>query len=134
MLTALISKLVHIHRLCIQQHRIMVRTVSISSSKDSNSVSEKLEINGASDTYETAIATLNSLQSNAVTLAVSSALRQHNGTCTQVQQTARYLKRSGITLSDLDSLSVIHVAGTKGKVGNHFRLPYSYFNYSSSRI
>lgn len=91
----------------------MVRTVSISA-KIKN-VSNKQEFNGTSDTYEKAIATLNSLQSNATTLAHSIALRQHNEECTQVQQTLKYLKRSGITYNELDSLSVIHVAGTKGK-------------------
>lgn len=118
MLTVLTSKLVFIHRLCIEQHRIMVRTVSISA-KIKNVVSDKQEFNGTSDTYEKAIATLNSLQSNATTLAHSIALRQHNEECTQVQQTLKYLKRSGISYNELDRLSVIHVAGTKGKVGNH---------------
>ncbi|XP_037036193.1 folylpolyglutamate synthase, mitochondrial [Bradysia coprophila] len=114
MLTVLTSTLVFVHRLCMQQHQIMVRSVSISS-KIKNAVSEKQEIIGVVDTYEKAIATLNSLQSNATTLAHSIALRQHNGKCTQVQQTVKYLKRSGITCNELDSLSVIHVAGTKGK-------------------
>lgn len=119
MLTALTSKLVFVKRLCIQQHQNMVheiiRSVSISS-KLKNVVSEKQETNGVLDTYERAIATLNSLQSNASTMAQSVALRQHNMVCTQIQQTQKYLIRSGMDYSDLDSLSVIHVAGTKGKV------------------
>ncbi len=117
MLTVLTSKLVFIHRLCIRQqkHQIMVRSVSISS-KSKNVVSAKEEANnGVLDTYERAIVTLNSLQSNASTLAKSVALRQHNVACTQVQQTEKYLKRSGMDTAELDRLSVIHVAGTKGK-------------------
>lgn len=119
MLTVLTSKLVVIHRLCIQQHQNMVREISRSvsiSSKLKNVMPEKEEVNGAANTYEQAISTLNSLQSNARTLAQSVSLRQHNVACTQIQQTEKYLKRSGIDYNDLDSLSVIHVAGTKGKV------------------
>lgn len=95
--------------------REIIRSVSITS-KLKNVVSEKPEANGVLDTYERAIATLNSLQSNASTLAQSVTLRQHNVVCTQLQQTEKYLKRSGMDFNDLDSLSVIHVAGTKGKV------------------
>lgn len=115
----LTSKLVFIHRLCIQQHQNMVREIirSVSiTSKLKNVVSEKTESNGVLDTYERAIATLNSLQSNASTLAQRAALRQHNVLCTEVQQMEKYLKRSGMDDNELDSLSVIHVAGTKGKV------------------
>lgn len=119
MLTALTSKLAFIHRLRIQQHRNMVREISRSvsiSSKLKNVVPEKQEANGSSGTYEWAIAALNGLQSNASTMAQSVALHQHNVICTQIQQTEKYLRRSGIDLNDLDRLSVIHVAGTKGKV------------------
>ncbi|KAJ6634969.1 Folylpolyglutamate synthase, mitochondrial, partial [Pseudolycoriella hygida] len=116
MLTVITSKL--IHRLCIPQHQNMVheiiRSVSIPS-KLKNIVSEKQEMNGALDTYERAIVALNSLQSNASRFAQSVALRQHNVICTQVQQTEKYLIRSGMDCKDLDRLSVIHVAGTKGK-------------------
>lgn len=33
-----------------------------------------------------------------------------------MKETERYLAKVGISLGDLDGLSVIHVAGTKGKV------------------
>lgn len=119
MLTALTSKIAFIHRLRIREHQNMVRelirSVSISS-KLKNVVPEKQEVNGVLDTYERAIAALNALQSNASTMAQSVVLHQHNVVCTQIPQTEKYLKRSGMDFNDLDSLSVIHVAGTKGKV------------------
>lgn len=93
----------------------MVRSVSISS-KLKNVAPEKSVVNGVSDSYEKAIATLNSLQSNASTMAKSVVIRQHNGLCTQIQQMERLLKRSGMDHNELATLSVIHVAGTKGKV------------------
>lgn len=116
----LTSKLLFIHRLCVEQHQNMVRelirSVSISS-KLKIVIPEKQESNGTEySTYEQAISTLNSLQSNARTLAQSVEKKQHNVACTQIQQTEKYLKRSGLGCNDLDSLSVIHVAGTKGKV------------------
>lgn len=118
MLTALTSSLVFINRLCIQHHQIMVRAVSTTSNLK-NAVTETIsEVNGITDTYEGAIATLNSLQSNASTVAKSVAIRQHNGLCTQIPQMERFLKRSGLD-NKLDGLSMIHVAGTKGKVRHH---------------
>lgn len=42
--------------------------------------------------------------------------RTHNTQCTHVEETQNYLGKIGVTLDDLDKLSVIHVAGTKGKV------------------
>ncbi|KAK8380551.1 hypothetical protein O3P69_016861 [Scylla paramamosain] len=62
--------------------------------------------------YEEAVQTLNSLQSNA---AVLQRIRQQRGFTNNVQATECFLDRVGISLKDLDSLSVIHIAGTKGK-------------------
>lgn len=45
-----------------------------------------------------------------------SIARPHDNTCPNVKETERYLAKVGITLGELDGLSVIHVAGTKGKV------------------
>lgn len=120
MLTVLTSKLLFTQRLFIQQHQNMVREIirplSISS-KLKNVVSEKQEVKVTLDTYERAISALNLLQSNASTIAQSVALR-HNEAPNHVLEAEKYLKRSGIDYNDLDSLSVIHVAGTKGKVKN----------------
>lgn len=67
----------------------------------------------SSESYEEAIRTLNKLQSNA---AYIRAVRKHNsGTNTSIEDTKKYLLRSGLTLDELDSLRIIHVAGTKGK-------------------
>lgn len=54
--------------------------------------------------------TLNSLQSNA---AVLQRIRQERGSRgnDNIPAVGRYLDRVGITLKDLDSLSVIHIAG-----------------------
>ncbi|KAK8740993.1 hypothetical protein OTU49_002813 [Cherax quadricarinatus] len=64
--------------------------------------------------YENAVRTLNSLQSNAVTLQRIRQDRDHVIT-QNVLSSERFLERIGVTRSDLDKLSVIHVAGTKGK-------------------
>ncbi|XP_031625773.1 folylpolyglutamate synthase, mitochondrial [Contarinia nasturtii] len=64
--------------------------------------------------YEDAISALNGLQTNSVTLKESIG-RAHNTQCNHVKETQVFLEKIGITLDDLDKLSVIHVAGTKGK-------------------
>ncbi|XP_012224244.1 folylpolyglutamate synthase, mitochondrial-like [Linepithema humile] len=62
--------------------------------------------------YEEALKTLTlSLQSNAAYLQSV----QNVNDPAKLKETEKYLLRSGITLEQLDSLSVIHVAGTKGK-------------------
>lgn len=68
-------------------------------------------------TYEDAIFALNGLQTNSITLKESIG-RTHNTECPHVKETEWFLRKIGITLDDLDQLSVIHVAGTKGKVKN----------------
>lgn len=65
--------------------------------------------------FQDAILALNGLQSNADTVKKSinegpMQYRQH------AEETELYLHRIGISMNDLDRLSVIHVAGTKGKV------------------
>ncbi|KAI5631916.1 mur ligase middle domain-containing protein [Phthorimaea operculella] len=78
--------------------------------------------------YEEAVKKLNSLQSNKSTL---DQIRRNNKSgvisqntrktlkpiqkCTNLEDMKNYLSRIGITLTKLDELSVIHVAGTKGK-------------------
>ncbi|KAJ2946717.1 hypothetical protein O0L34_g12775 [Tuta absoluta] len=64
--------------------------------------------------YEEAVKKLNSLQSNKSTL---DQIRKNNksGKCSNLEDMKNYLSRIGITLTTLDELSVIHVAGTKGK-------------------
>eukprot|EP00123_Amoebidium_parasiticum_P018041 comp24078_c1_seq1/m.43342 comp24078_c1_seq1/g.43342 ORF comp24078_c1_seq1/g.43342 comp24078_c1_seq1/m.43342 type:complete len:568 (-) comp24078_c1_seq1:241-1944(-) len=63
--------------------------------------------------YRTAVAALNSLQSNA---AVIKALREkrllNSDSISEMQE---LLRRIGYQVSDLDKLNIIHVAGTKGK-------------------
>ncbi|KAB7493815.1 Folylpolyglutamate synthase, mitochondrial [Armadillidium nasatum] len=64
--------------------------------------------------YEEAVKTLNSLQSNSVTVELVKRhknLRMSNN----ITETQKYLNRIGITLNVLDKLPVIHIAGTKGK-------------------
>lgn len=39
----------------------------------------------------------------------------HNSGSNHLKDTEKYLLRSGLTFADLDTLSVIHVSGTKGK-------------------
>ncbi|XP_011863489.1 PREDICTED: folylpolyglutamate synthase, mitochondrial isoform X2 [Vollenhovia emeryi] len=70
-------------------------------------------------TYEEAIKMLNNnLQSNAAYLRSVDDLakRKHDpNDSTKLKETEKYLIRSGIDLDLLDTLSIIHVAGTKGK-------------------
>jgi len=62
-----------------------------------------------------AIVALNSLQTNA-SVVKESISRPHSFAGLNLLKTEKYLLRSGISLQDLDKLSVIHVSGTKGKV------------------
>lgn len=66
-----------------------------------------------------AVAALNGLQSNVATVQMVAA-RTHDEKCLNVEETERYLNKIGVSLDDLDGLSVIHVTGTKGKVKSTF--------------
>ncbi|XP_063974193.1 folylpolyglutamate synthase, mitochondrial isoform X2 [Diachasmimorpha longicaudata] len=68
--------------------------------------------NSSSFTYQDAVRALNSLQTNA---AYIRAAPKHNAINTTLHDTHKYLARSGLSVEDLDSLAVIHIAGTKGK-------------------
>ncbi|XP_076755926.1 folylpolyglutamate synthase 1 isoform X2 [Xylocopa sonorina] len=67
------------------------------------------------NTYKSAIKTLYGLQSNSNYLQVTTNTNSGANTANKLFNTKKYLFRSGITLKKLDTLSVIHVAGTKGK-------------------
>uniref|UniRef100_A0A915AHB8 Folylpolyglutamate synthase n=1 Tax=Parascaris univalens TaxID=6257 RepID=A0A915AHB8_PARUN len=64
--------------------------------------------------YETAVAQLNALQSNAATIHM---LRKKRGLLEEINliETATFMERCKIKLDDVDKLNVIHVSGTKGK-------------------
>ncbi|RZC33195.1 folylpolyglutamate synthase, mitochondrial [Asbolus verrucosus] len=64
--------------------------------------------------YEACIDVLNNLQSNAqyIKLKSQSTNSRYSNQLTEVK---KYLCRTGLSMSKLDELSVIHVAGTKGK-------------------
>ncbi|CAH1272406.1 FPGS [Branchiostoma lanceolatum] len=64
--------------------------------------------------YEEAVQTLNTLQTNAQTLERIRRERGRNAHNSLPQMQA-FMDRIGITLDELDGLSVIHVSGTKGK-------------------
>ncbi|XP_012061395.1 PREDICTED: folylpolyglutamate synthase, mitochondrial-like [Atta cephalotes] len=73
-------------------------------------LSRSAHINGSS--YEEAIKALSlTLQSNTTYLQ---SVKNTNDS-TKLKEVEKYLLRSGITFEQLNSLSVIHVAGTKGK-------------------
>ncbi|RVE55216.1 hypothetical protein evm_000114 [Chilo suppressalis] len=65
--------------------------------------------------YEDAVHKLNSLQSNKATLDQVLKDIRTGKKCTNIEDMEKYLWRTGVTLTKLDELSVIHVAGTKGK-------------------
>lgn len=64
--------------------------------------------------YSAAIEALNTLQSNAATIA---AIRAVGGKHSDwlIPEMVEYLKRAGHSQRELDGLNVIHIAGTKGK-------------------
>ncbi|KAI8116805.1 hypothetical protein FF38_05668 [Lucilia cuprina] len=62
--------------------------------------------------YEEAVKALNALQSNAESLRSSIHKRKR---LNSLQDTQRYLLKSGLTIKELEKLSYIHVTGTKGK-------------------
>ncbi|XP_035684942.1 folylpolyglutamate synthase, mitochondrial-like isoform X1 [Branchiostoma floridae] len=64
--------------------------------------------------YEEAVQTLNTLQTNAQTLERIRRERGRNAH-NSIPQMQSFMDRIGITLDELDGLSVIHVSGTKGK-------------------
>ncbi|XP_071856016.1 folylpolyglutamate synthase 1 isoform X3 [Bombus fervidus] len=65
--------------------------------------------------YEAAIQALHGLQSNSTYLKLVTKDNSHASAVRKLRDTKKYLIRSGITLQKLDTLSVIHIAGTKGK-------------------
>ncbi|XP_066994340.2 folylpolyglutamate synthase, mitochondrial isoform X2 [Anabrus simplex] len=67
--------------------------------------------------YEEVVKTLNSLQTNAALLQeyMNGGQRSHAEQTKKMEETLKYLSRCGVTLEQLDDLSVIHVSGTKGK-------------------
>ncbi|XP_028159838.1 folylpolyglutamate synthase, mitochondrial-like isoform X1 [Ostrinia furnacalis] len=65
--------------------------------------------------YEEAVRKLNSLQSLKARIEEIVKEIKAGKRCTNMEDMENYLLRTGVTLSDLDQLSVIHVAGTKGK-------------------
>ncbi|XP_011304528.1 folylpolyglutamate synthase, mitochondrial isoform X2 [Fopius arisanus] len=73
-----------------------------------------MQTNGSSSnsTYQDAVRALNSLQTNASYIRTAP---KHNAINTTLQDTHKYLARSGLSVEDLDSLSIIHISGTKGK-------------------
>nr|XP_023030077.1 folylpolyglutamate synthase, mitochondrial-like [Leptinotarsa decemlineata] len=64
------------------------------------------------ENYQSAIKALNGLQTNAQ--YIKNAANKPN-IASKVQEVAKFLKRSGVSLEQLDKLSVIHVTGTNGK-------------------
>ncbi|XP_050351206.1 folylpolyglutamate synthase, mitochondrial-like [Nymphalis io] len=66
-------------------------------------------------TYEDAIQKLNLLQSNIATIKQIRKDIKAGQQNTNLQDMNNYLMRTGVTMHMLDQLSVIHVAGTKGK-------------------
>ncbi|XP_046465559.1 folylpolyglutamate synthase, mitochondrial isoform X1 [Neodiprion pinetum] len=63
--------------------------------------------------YEDVIRALNTLQTNAQYLRAAKTNRSSGSE--SIQDMKKYLFRSGLTLEDVDKLSIIHVTGTKGK-------------------
>ncbi|XP_075989781.1 folylpolyglutamate synthase, mitochondrial-like isoform X2 [Anticarsia gemmatalis] len=75
--------------------------------------------------YEDAVCKLNLLQSNKASIEqirkdirtgqVSNIVAELQKKCTNLEDMESYLARTGVSMAKLDQLSVIHIAGTKGK-------------------
>ncbi|KAJ8734482.1 hypothetical protein PYW08_013732 [Mythimna loreyi] len=65
--------------------------------------------------YEEAVRKLNILQSNKATIEQIRKDIRTGQKCTNLEDMEHYLSRTGVSLTKLDELSVIHIAGTKGK-------------------
>ncbi|XP_041769149.1 folylpolyglutamate synthase, mitochondrial isoform X1 [Anopheles merus] len=89
-------------------HISSVKSHILSTMKGSN-VSSILD-----ESYENAISSLNSLQSNSSVLQ-DSILRKHSEDNKHINDTLKYLLRVGVSMDHLNKLAVIHVSGTKGK-------------------
>uniref|UniRef100_A0A182ICV0 tetrahydrofolate synthase n=1 Tax=Anopheles arabiensis TaxID=7173 RepID=A0A182ICV0_ANOAR len=98
-------------------HVSSVKSHLLSTMKGSN-VASTLD-----ESYENAISSLNSLQSNSSVLQ-DSILRKHSEDNKHINDTLKYLLRIGVSMDHLNQLPVIHVSGTKGK---HSRDMPSYF-------
>ncbi|XP_040159327.1 folylpolyglutamate synthase, mitochondrial isoform X2 [Anopheles arabiensis] len=90
-------------------HVSSVKSHLLSTMKGSN-VASTLD-----ESYENAISSLNSLQSNSSVLQ-DSILRKHSEDNKHINDTLKYLLRIGVSMDHLNQLPVIHVSGTKGKV------------------
>uniref|UniRef100_A0A1I8BBJ5 Tetrahydrofolate synthase n=1 Tax=Meloidogyne hapla TaxID=6305 RepID=A0A1I8BBJ5_MELHA len=81
----------------------------------------KSEINGYGNTnstinlYQQSIYQLNCLQSNAQIISDAINLKKQKNRQDVLQEMMEYLSPLGISLTDIDSLNCIHIAGTKGK-------------------
>ncbi|XP_074655770.1 folylpolyglutamate synthase, mitochondrial-like isoform X2 [Tubulanus polymorphus] len=64
--------------------------------------------------YEEAVRTLNTLQSNFAVLE-KTRLGKDRERHKNIPETIEFCNRAGVTLNDIDQLSIIHVSGTKGK-------------------
>lgn len=65
--------------------------------------------------FQEALKTLNSLQTNFSVLKESIA-KKNDTDLKHIIETKKYLERVGVEPSEFESLPIIHVAGTKGKV------------------
>ncbi|KAK6641339.1 hypothetical protein RUM44_013048 [Polyplax serrata] len=67
--------------------------------------------------YESSVKKLNTLQTNAAVLELARQQGKvsHVELASRVDSTVKYLKRTGLTVENVDKLSIIHVSGTKGK-------------------
>ncbi|CAH0722158.1 unnamed protein product, partial [Brenthis ino] len=74
-----------------------------------------LRMSSTKVTYEDAVQKLNLLQSNKSTIEQIRKDIKAGQRCTNIEDMEKYLKRTGVTMNMLDKLSIIHVAGTKGK-------------------
>lgn len=67
--------------------------------------------------FQDALKTLNSLQTNFSVLKESIA-KKNDTDLKHIIETKKYLQRIGVEPSEFESLPVIHVAGSKGKVSS----------------
>ncbi|VEN40046.1 unnamed protein product [Callosobruchus maculatus] len=101
--------------ICLNNNYGQIITSLITVVRSLSSMSKKALPHTENRDYETAINTLNQLQSNAQYIQNAALRPTRTGKSGQIVEMTKFLYRSGLALEDLDKLSVIHVAGTNGK-------------------
>lgn len=107
-----------IHKLNQLDKKPIRKSKSFRKPTRSNSTEMK-DLDETSFTYNEAIETLNSLQSNKIEI-FDNEIASREQLRAKVNRTRRLLSQLKISQDDLNSMNIIHVSGTKGNISYHF--------------